>query len=603
MPGPWRLDKKKWQAMLAWVFFGALFALCGILGVLQYRWIGEVSIAERERLAQSLQLSLNRLSRDFNSEITSVCRAILPSGGAADLAAAQQEMQARYQRWKAATRHGEIFHRIAIAVPDNEAIALRTLDLETGALQPAQWPEDWKAIRKRLEARRPPGPWEERGGPGPRSPGVPPNIEGTTLEMPIITARPFEPPPGPFPRRQAAWAIFDFNLEYIRDTLLPEILQTHLGSGGSVDYQVEVVSRGNPALVIYRSDPNLKPLAASADASVGLFEVRYDELFRRREPARPMRGRGMGPGGGPGPEFGRWRMFVRHRAGSLEVVVARARWRNLAVNAGVLLLMMASVAALIRYTRRAQRLAELQMEFVAGVSHELRTPLTVINTAGYNLRGRIARNPEQVERYGALIQKESGRLRLLVEQVLRFAAANAGQVIREPEPVSVESVIEESMESSKGAIQGARCVVEKNIDRDLPLVMGDPLALKHAFENLLNNAAKYGAEGSNWIGVYASRTGSNGQAAVEIRVADRGPGIPKDEQKRIFDPFFRGRRAVTDQVHGTGLGLNLVKKIVEAHGGSISVRSEPMKGTEFIVRIPAAATESQDEFAHSPDRG
>jgi len=76
---------------------------------------------------------------------------------------------------------------------------------------------------------------------------------------------------------------------------------------------------------------------------------------------------------------------------------------------------------------------------------------------------------------------------------------------------------------------------------------------------------------------------------VEIRVADRGPGIPVEEQKHIFDPFFRGQRAVQDQVHGTGLGLNLVKKIVEAHGGTIRVKSEPMKGAEFIVHIPEAA--------------
>ena len=112
-------------------------------------------------------------------------------------------------------------------------------------------------------------------------------------------------------------------------------------------------------------------------------------------------------------------MFVRYRAGSLEAVVAQARWRNLAVTAGVLLLMMASVGALITYTRRAQRLADLQMDFVAGISHELRTPLTVIHTAAYNLRGKLAANPAQVERYGLLIQQESGRLKLLVEQVLR----------------------------------------------------------------------------------------------------------------------------------------------------------------------------------------
>jgi signal transduction histidine kinase len=349
--------------------------------------------------------------------------------------------------------------------------------------------------------------------------------------------------------------------------------------------------------VIYRSDPGQSAsISGAADASVGLFDVRFDQLFRRWEPAAARPGLGAwrfpGPPGVPAPGFGRWQLFVRHRAGSLETVVARARWRNLGVNAGILVLMLASVAALIRYTRRAQKLAELQMDFVAGVSHELRTPLTVIHTAAYNLRGKVAGNPAQVERYGELIQQESGRLKELVEQVLRFAGANAGHAIQQREPLSIETVIDESMEASKSVIQRSRCVVEKSIDPGLPLVLGDPVALKQALENLLSNAAKYGAEGSRWIGVFASKARDREREMVEIRVADRGPGIPPNEQAHIFDPFFRGRRAVEDQVHGTGLGLNLVKKIVEAHGGSIRVNSEPMKGSQFIVRIPAAPAEA-----------
>jgi signal transduction histidine kinase len=75
---------------------------------------------------------------------------------------------------------------------------------------------------------------------------------------------------------------------------------------------------------------------------------------------------------------------------------------------------------------------------------------------------------------------------------------------------------------------------------------------------------------------------------VEIRVADRGRGIPKEEQKHVFDPFFRGRRAVQEQVHGAGLGLNLARRIVEAHGGGIAVKSQLMKGTEFTIQLPTA---------------
>jgi len=327
-------------------------------------------------------------------------------------------------------------------------------------------------------------------------------------------------------------------------------------------------------------------VAAGADASVGLFETPYNQIFR---PASGPGGRGRGPArGGPLPDSGRWQMFVRHRAGSLEAVVAQARFRNLAVTAGVLLLMMASVAALITYTRRAQRLAALQMDFVAGISHELRTPLAVIHTAAYNLRGKLAANPAQVEKYGVLIQQESGRLKDLVEQVLRFSGATAGRVIQDPEPLSVAGLLEDTLESAKAVFQGAGCVVEKHIDPDLPLIMGDPMALKQALQNLFHNAVKYGAGDSHWVGVSASRAGDDARPAVEIRVADRGPGIPPDEQAHIFEPFFRGRRALEDQIHGTGLGLNLAMKIVQAHGGSIQVKSAAMKGAEFIVRLPAA---------------
>jgi signal transduction histidine kinase len=290
----------------------------------------------------------------------------------------------------------------------------------------------------------------------------------------------------------------------------------------------------------------------------------------------------------------RWQLLVRHQAGSLEAVVSRARWQNLATSLGILVLILATIAALVRFTRRAQRLAELQMNFVAGVSHELRTPLTVIRAAAFNLRGKIATKPEQVERYGVLIHDESEKLEALVEQVLRFSSARAGHAIRAREPVAIETVIEEGLRSISAAIAGSKCVVEKKIEADLPPVLADGLALRHAFQNLVENALKYGTEGSNWIGVFASRApNKNGSAAVEIRVADHGPGIPADEQEQIFDPFFRGRRALEDQVHGTGLGLNLVKTIVEAHGGTIRVVSAPAKGTEFVMSIPAAPAELQ----------
>jgi signal transduction histidine kinase len=610
-------NKNDRQAMLSRLFVGTLFVLCGILGFLQYRWIGEVSVADRDRLGQTLQRSLNRLSQDLNSEIAIACQSVFPLPSVRDASGVQAELTSRFQHWKSTTRHSRIFNRIGLVIPNDETLAVRGMDLETGTFADMPWPDEWSGLRKRVESRAFPESM-------PGQPPPPPDANGGSASEDLIFEAPvFLPPqpgdrPGPSRQREVAWVVFEINPAYLRDNILPELVQNHLGSAGNLDYQVEVISRASPNSVIWRSDPNQKQsIASTADASVGLLEPFYGQMFRafsmpgmRKGPGpadSPGPGRALagmrGPGGRGGPGFAHWEMFVRHRSGSLETLVARTRARNLMVTAGVLLLMIASVLALMRFTRDSQKLASMQMDFVAGVSHELRTPLTVINTAAYNLRGRVAKNPAQVERYGELIQQESSKLKDLVEQVLGFAKVNAGKVLNEPEPVDVGDLIEETIESCRSAIQGANAVVETHVDPLLPPAFADPMALKHALSNLLSNAVKYGMDGSNWIGVTARQTEVDHRLMVEIQVADRGPGIPQDEQKRVFDPFFRGRRALQDQIHGTGLGLNLVKRIVGAHGGSIEMRSAATRGAEFIMRIPAALPEKEHEFANTADRG
>ena len=583
------------QTALSWLFVGVLFVLCGALGLLQYRWIGEVSIAARARMHASLQAGLDRVSRDFQAELTSACRAIAPED-AVDAAKFANEVGARYAAWKATGRSSQIFRTVGVVTREDVPV-LRIAGAE-GRLNVAPWPVEWKEMHEFLEGIA------VRDGRGFRGGSPSPEV-GTAFELPVFSAVP--PMPGfgdrnP-QRRGNAWMVFDLNLKYVGGVLLPELLQRHLGAASTQEYQFEIVPRGNRTAALYSSDPDPESrIAANADASTGLFDVSPDMLRPR---GRGGRGFGSeGPRGPGGPGGGRWELSVRHRSGSLEAVVDRARQRNLAVTGGVLLLIIASAAALIRFTRRAQRLAELQMNFVAGVSHELRTPLTVINTAAYNLQSSVSRNPEQVARYGALIRQESGRLKELVEQVLSFAGSKAGRITQDAQPLAVAEIIEASVEASRTVIEGSHFVLEKNITPELPLIAGDPRALQHALQNLLSNAVKYGGNGSaNWIGVSAAETHEGGHAMIEIRVADHGPGIPAEEQKQIFDPFFRGKRALQDQVHGTGLGLTLVKEIVTAHRGTLTIRSQPEKGTEFVVRLPVAPKEYQDEFANSSSGG
>jgi signal transduction histidine kinase len=583
------------RTWLAWASVGILGILCAVLAALQYRWIGEISAAERTQLRDQLQSRLSLLSRGFNDQISNACASLLPTWDQVDQMGAQEAYSERYLAWR--DSHEPLFRRIGLVRPAPEAADLLLLDLKTGRFSSAEWPADWQPLRARMEFRPNGGP----PGPVPESTRV--------IELPRVG--PGGPPSGP---RMEERLVVEPDPGYIRRAVLPAYLNRYLGH----DYDAEIVAATGE--VIYRSSAG--SLEKSADASVPLLSIRpmifagrrggrgfrdnrdpRDDHARREMQARMAGGRDpMMPGGG-GPEFAqaRWLLRVRHHSGSLDALVAQTRVRNLAVSAGILLLILATTGILVQVSRRSQQLANLQMSFVTNVSHELRTPLTVIRTAAFNLRGRLASRPDQVERYGSLIQAESQRLEALVEQVLRFASASAGKVIRDREPVAVESLIEQGLRSSRACFSSQNYQIESSIDPDLPLVLADEVALRQALQNLFDNAIKYGTEGNTWIGVSAAAVSNVDGPAVEIRVKDRGPGIPADEQRHIFDPFYRGRKAVQDQVHGTGLGLNLVKKIVEAHGGTIRVVSEPMQGAEFIVRIPAAPPELQNEFAHTPD--
>ncbi len=575
----------------SWASVSLLVLLCGVVAVLQYRWIGEISGAERQRLREQLQTKLAAVRRDFSNELSESCAAMVPDTALIEHAGREAAYAIQYPKWK--QTHAAMFRRIALAVPRGGALAFYDLDLQSGRLSPADWPAGWDSIRERLAARL-------------TGAASPPALAPTVLELPR-----FDSSPGNG-LQEREWLLFDLDMDYVRRTMIPELLTRYLGDSGKVDFDAEIIAGQAPAQLIYPATSSANGrIGKTADASVTLLDGMDGPGSGRGGPGGPPPDNGFR--GAPSPDFRSgnpargfrgspparfmprpllsgpaWLLLVRHKAGSLEALVERARVRNLAISAGLLLLIVATVAMLVRFSRQAQRLAELQMSFVAGVSHELRTPLTVIRTAAFNLRGKLAQQPGQVERYGTLIQDESQKLTALVEQVLEFAEAEAGAAMRQREPVPVAELIEQSLQSSRALTEKAGVVLEKQIAPGLPCILADEMAMRHALQNLIDNALKYGAAGSHWVGISARAVADGAAQAVEITVADRGRGIPRDEQKHIFEPFFRGRNAVADQIHGTGLGLDIVRKIVEAHGGSIRVRSTPGQITEFTVRIPAA---------------
>ena len=316
-----------------------------------------------------------------------------------------------------------------------------------------------------------------------------------------------------------------------------------------------------------------------------------------------------GPGGrvitraGQFPGFDtRWVLMAKHRSGSLESAVAAVRTRNLIVSSSILMLLTVVIGLIAVSARRAQELARQQMEFVAAVSHELRTPVSVIGAAAGNLADGVVGDPQRVRKYGETIQSEARRLGETVERVLQLAGIAAGRAAAAQTPISAEDLIHESINACRIEIESAGVNVEVAIAEGLPNVVGDVTALKSALQNVISNAVKYGGT-ARWIRVSASlqppRSGlamtvDKGRGhrrgrKVFVAVEDRGIGIDADDRKHIFEPFYRGRDAVAQQIQGSGLGLNLVMGIVAAHGGHVMVASDPGKGSTFTLALPAAS--------------
>jgi signal transduction histidine kinase len=537
-------------AWLPWLSAALLAMLCAILGLLQYRWTGEIAVAERRSLQEDLQARLMSASRAFNQNISSTLRELAPSDQEIEQEGREAAWSSRFLLWKQA--HPQLLTSAGIETADGGYLGI---DPQSGKLAAAERPD-----ARSLAA----------------------------LEFPVMD-------------RVRDRMLVELNLDYVRTAVLPELIAQYVANAGTLDYDIEVVTASQPAQLIYANFPGAS-VWDTADGSAPLLDPRPNNGAGRPGafgggPPPPGDRRGgddgflfgrRGPGGPPpfeGPE--RWRLLARHKAGSLETLVATTQRRNLAVTGAVLLLIVGTVVMLIRYTRQTQRLAQLQMNFVTGVSHELRTPLTVIRTAAYNLRNpEFRRSEDRIVRYGQLIETETGKLEGLVDQVMRFSGANAGHAIRQREPLDVAALICAEVASLGIAAEGRGVSIAEDIEPGLPTVVGDRDALSQALRNLLDNALKHGAGQNGWIGIHARTVRTGAGKSVEITVADKGPGIPPDEKALIFDPFFRGRRALHDQVRGTGLGLNLVKSIIEAHGGSVSVTSDTA-GTRFIIRIPA----------------
>jgi len=614
--------KHPFQNVRWYVLLLGLATALSILAGLQYRSTRQLSDATSQQMRATLGASLMDFRRGLENELAPISRDLEPSpedqrpGNLLELARGVAE-------WRRSAAHPALVSRVLVwRFADRAGSEVLGLDPARDEFVPAEWPSQLRRLRTELErmsANPPRSPSQSATGEHfPQFP--PPNDLGLRspwridLHVPALAhmnalARSTSDDRGQAP--EPVWVIVLLDQNVLVKQVFPELVERYFNRNDGLDYRVAVLSGAAGQPPIYSSEAGL---LAGKDAGLNLFGpptiVPVVRVISMPGPPRANTGPMVAvppmapppdygsPGPPPGehrdpfmlvrynPEEPGWSVIAQHRKGSLEAAVSSIFYRNLAINFGVLLVLGLTTGLIIATSARARRLAQLQVDFVAGVSHELRTPLTGIVAAAENIKDGLVETKDQLRRYSSAILNQAHQLSDLIEQILMFSAVEKGRQRYHLQPTDVAQVVNASLKNTESLIRSAGISVEQAIEPDLPQVNADFQALSRCLENLITNAIKYGGE-KRWIGVRAFLAASSEQEQeIRISVEDHGIGIDSRDLKEIFEPFYRSPSVTAAQIHGNGLGLPLAARIAEAMGGRLGVESVPGKGSSFTVHLP-----------------
>jgi signal transduction histidine kinase len=359
-----------------------------------------------------------------------------------------------------------------------------------------------------------------------------------------------------------ALAGFAFDADYLGRKFFPEALNTVLPNEDPND-----TSHPQPAIMVHTAKDQA-PLASSMCWDGGAPEVErsFDSVF-------------------PGLILG-----MKLRGTTIQSISNKFLRTSFLILGALSLLMAGGVFFVYRSVNRELQLAKLKSDFVSNVSHELRTPLALIRLYAETLElGRVS-TPGKQHEYHEIIRKESERLTGLINNILDFSRIEAGKKEYTFRETDVADLVRSTLESYRYEIEQSGFQFEQKIDDDLPPVQLDREAIARSLLNLVNNAVKYSST-EKYLGVRLYRTNGN----LNLEVADRGIGIPPSEQAKIFDKFYRVCDPLVHNTKGSGLGLSLVRHIIQAHGGEVAVESTPGQGSKFIIILPVQVSEHHSE--------
>ena len=231
---------------------------------------------------------------------------------------------------------------------------------------------------------------------------------------------------------------------------------------------------------------------------------------------------------------------------------------------------------------KQKRLSEVRTDFINNMTHELKTPISTISLSTEVLSNpNIAKDPERLANYAKIIKEESERLKNQVDKVLQMATLDKKKVDLDRKKVDLHKVIKKTIQGFSLILDANDAIIEEDLNASKPYIHGDEVHLTNIMYNLIDNAIKY-CEKKPHILISTSDKGSG----FYLRVRDNGIGMSREEQRHVFEKFYRVPTGDQHDVKGFGIGLNYVRKMIKQHGGKIQLKSEPKSGSTFRIYFP-----------------